>query len=49
MEKEEKQREHVDMQDAFDALMSGLLTNVKNGSLTRTRRLSAVWCQTEHS
>jgi len=29
MEKEEKQREHVDMQDAFDALMVGLLTNVK--------------------
>lgn len=29
MEKEEKQREHVDMQDAFDALMGGLLTNVK--------------------
>lgn len=29
MEKEEKQREHVDIQDAFDALMGGLLTNVK--------------------
>ena len=29
MEKEEKQREHVDMQDAFDALMVGPLTNVK--------------------
>lgn len=29
MEKEEKQREHVDMQDAFDALLGVLLTNVK--------------------
>lgn len=29
MEIEEKQRDHVDMQDAFDALMGGLLTNVK--------------------
>lgn len=29
MEKEEKAREHVDMQDAFEALLCGLLTNVK--------------------
>lgn len=49
MEKEEKQREHVDMQDAFDALMGGLLTNVKERQPDPKRRLSAVWCQTEHS
>lgn len=35
--------------DGWDAMLCGLLTNVKKGNLTRTRRLSAVWCQTEHS